>query len=185
MDKVNSYNSVSKFLHWTMAVLIMLELLVAYLLLPSKTELLKPIAKSLYFLHFNIGFTILILLVVRVIWKLMHPAPKYTSLHVLEIKFAHYGHIVLYVLLGIMVITGVLRYNIHSGDFLYLNTISIPSIISSHNMILYSVIVVIHNLCGVLLVATVSIHIAMAIKHHVIDKNEVLLRMLPKVFHKS
>ena len=186
MNKLNDYSAVAKALHWLMAILILLELGIAYLFLAADTSLLNPFQEVLYYLHFNFGFSILVLFVIRVLWRLTHKAPSYSeSFHKEEITFAHYGHLAIYFLIGIMVLTGMLRYNIHSGDFHYLGVITIPAIISSHNQTIYSIIVITHHLCGALLLAMIAIHVAMAVKHHVIDKNDIMYRMLPRFFHKN
>ncbi len=185
MNKINEYTVVAKILHWAMAILIILELSIAYLFLASETFLLSPIAKYLYFLHFNIGFTLLILFVIRVLWKLSHKTPPYSAaIDTKEINLAKWGHMIIYILIGIMVVTGILRYNIHSGAFHYLNLITIPAIIATHNQLIYSIIAITHNLCGALLMATSAAHIALAINHHIINKNDILLRMLPTILHK-
>ena len=186
MNKINDYSPIAKLLHWLMAILIILELGLAYLFLAGETLILQPVQKYIYFLHFNIGFTILVLFVIRVLWKLTHKTPQYSpDFHKEEIKFAHYGHLAIYVLIGIMVFTGMLRYSIHSGDFHYLGIITIPAITSSHNQILYSLTAITHNLCGAMLLAVIAVHIAMAVKHHIIDKSDIMYRMLPRALHKK
>lgn len=186
MSKFNDYTAVAKVLHWLMAILIMAELGIAYLFLASETAILTPFQGALYYLHFNIGFSILILFIIRVFWRLTHKTPAYSkSFHKEEINFVHYGHVALYVLIGYMVLTGILRYNIHSGDFHYFDIITIPAIIHTHNQTLYSIIAISHNLCGTLLCAMVAVHIAMAVRHHLIDKNDIMFRMLPRFFRKD
>ncbi|MCC2626191.1 MAG: cytochrome [Burkholderiales bacterium] len=185
MNTRNEYTATAKILHWLMAILIILQLLTAYLFLAFDNETLKPYAGILYFLHFNIGFSILLLFILRVCWRLTHKIPPYPpSLHPKEITIANLGHIVIYVLIGTLVLTGILRYNIHSGAFHYFNFITIPAIITTHNQILYSIIAVTHNLSGDLLLAIIAIHIAMAIRHQIIDKNNILQRMVPRALHK-
>jgi cytochrome b561 len=68
MDKLNDYSAVAKVLHWLMAILILLELGIAYLFLAADTSLLNPFQDVLYYLHFNFGFSILVFFVIRVIW---------------------------------------------------------------------------------------------------------------------
>lgn len=185
MNKTNGYSGTAKTLHWLMAILIILELFIAYLFLAFHSETLKPFSEILYYLHFNIGFSILLLFIIRVFWRLTHKTPPYAaSFHPQELTFAHYGHIAIYILIGMLVLTGLLRYNIHSGAFHYFNLVTIPPIIATHNQILYSIIAITHNLCGALLLAITAIHIAMAIRHHIIDKNDIMLRMLPRALHK-
>lgn len=184
MAKMHEYDATAKTLHWLMAILVILELFIAYLFLAFRSDFLKPFSDILYYLHFNIGFSIFLLIIIRMFWRLTHKTPAYSkSFPQQEVNFARYGHLAIYILIGMLVLTGMLRYNIHSGTFHYFNWITIPSIISTHNQILYSIISITHNLCGALLLAVIAIHIAMAVRHHIIDKNEIMLRMLPRALH--
>ncbi len=185
MNTLNDYTATAKVLHWLIAILIILQLLSAYLFLAFDNPSLKPFAEALYYLHFNIGFTILLLFIIRVCWRLTHKTPPYgSSIHPQEITIANMGHMAIYILIGILLLTGVLRYNIHSGAFHYFNLITIPAVINTHNQIIYSAIAITHNLSGDLLLAIVAIHVAMAIRHHIIDRNDILLRMVPRALHK-
>jgi len=178
----NSYTGVAKLLHWTMAILIIIELFLAYFFGSVRHGPLSGHKAAVYWLHFNIGYTILLLLVLRIIWRLFNKPPALPDdMDKIEAKFAHYGHVALYLMMITMVVTGVLRYNIHSGDFNYLNLVVIPSVTDLHGeSMIYTLIATLHNLCGALLLSTIAVHAAMAIRHHVIDKNDILLRMLPK-----
>ena len=48
MNKLNDYSAVAKALHWLMAILILLELGIAYLFLAADTSLLNPFQEVLY-----------------------------------------------------------------------------------------------------------------------------------------
>lgn len=183
MVQQNNYTAVAKLLHWVMAALIMFELLLAYLFGTVHHGPLSNLQSTVYWLHFNIGYTILFLLIIRIIWRLFNKPPALPiDMHKEEAKLAHLGHIALYVMLTIMVVTGALRYSIHTGEFYYLNMITIPTLVNIHGNENwpYTIIATTHNLCGALLVATIAVHVAMAIRHHIIDKNDILFRMLPK-----
>ena len=54
MNKINDYSPIAKLLHWLMAILIILELGLAYLFLAGETLILQPVQKYIYFLNFNI-----------------------------------------------------------------------------------------------------------------------------------
>lgn len=183
----NHYTKIAKTIHWLMAILIIFELFLAYSFGSVRHGLLQPLQETVYWLHFNIGYTILMLLILRIIWRLFNKPPELPAdMPVQEKKLAHHGHVGLYILMITMVVTGVLRYNIHTGDFKYFNILTIPSITNDHALgVLYTIIAAVHNFCGAILVATIAAHAAMAICHHIIDKNDVLLRMLPKCMSKS
>ena len=58
-----SYGKFAKFLHWTMATLILLNYILGLTLEKS----------NLYNFHKQTGLTILVLLIIRVIWRLTSP----------------------------------------------------------------------------------------------------------------
>lgn len=186
MKSVQGYTAVAKLLHWAMAVLIFIELFLAYSFGSVRHGVLEQYAGIVYWLHFNIGYTILILLVLRILWRFFHKPPALPSdISQKEARFVNSGHKILYLLMFVMVTTGMLRYNMYLGDFKYLNFINIPAVVGNNQGYAYIIVATIHNMTGALLVATIAAHVAMAIRHHIIDKNDILLRMLPKHCNKN
>lgn len=104
MIKDNSvrYGTVSRFLHWGMALLALLQLLSAgahYLLEDSAVE------KLLWPLHKPVGFCIFVLIIFRIIWALTHAAKRPRSINLLS----KLGHISLYLLLLLVPTVALIR----------------------------------------------------------------------------
>ena len=69
----DSYGSITKLFHWTMAIIILCLLVVGFLL----EDLKMPI---LYKAHKTIGFLILLLAIARLLWRFANQTPSYAEL---------------------------------------------------------------------------------------------------------
>ena len=114
---------------------------------------------------------------IRIFWRYTHPAPKLPdSMSPLMQKMAHFGHLALYFILLALPITGCLfSWSAgHPAPVLYL--FEIPRLVQD-NPELLEIVKPLHIwiswAAGLLLVG----HIAAALKHHFIDKDNVLNSM--------
>lgn len=101
-DNETRYGTVSRILHWGMALLMLIQLLsaTAHMLFDE-----TPFEELLWPTHKPIGFLLLVLIVIRICWVLMnrHHRPSSVSLS------AKLGHIALYGLLAVVPALGLLR----------------------------------------------------------------------------
>lgn len=118
------------------------------------------------------------LLVVRIFWRYTHPVPELPStMSPIMKKFAHFGHFMLYLMLIALPITGCLfSWSAgHPAPVLYL--FEIPRLVQT-NPELLAIVKPLHIYLswfpGFLIVG----HIVAALKHHFIDKDNVLLSMM-------
>ena len=129
-------------------------------------------------LHKNIATTIIFLVLIRMFWRYTHPVPKLPdTMSPLMQKLAHVGHLMLYLILLALPITGCLfSWSAgHPVPVLYL--FEIPRLVQD-NPELLAIVKPLHIylswFAGLLIVG----HAAAALKHHFIDKDNVLLSML-------
>ena len=80
------YGSVARFLHWAIAILIIVTLPCAWVMTNSGPG---PLQNFLFVTHESIGLTVLALAVLRVIWRLVEPPPPHD---VLAVEVAEMGH---------------------------------------------------------------------------------------------
>jgi cytochrome b561 len=109
------FDRLQQWLHWTMASLIIaaigLGILTAYLPAGQQPRM------GLLDVHKSLGFTIVGLLAVRIVWRLCAGAPAYRQpLDRLTRAASHAAHAALYVLMLFMPITG---YNVLLGGRLF------------------------------------------------------------------
>lgn len=171
MDKnYISYGIFAKFLHWSMATLILMNYFLGLTL--DKTEL--------YGFHKQTGLTILTLFIVRVLWRLLssYPAPV-KSLSTIECYAAKLGHLALYLFMLAIPISGVLMVNSYGYPLKFWGIFTLPSIINAQSDSTSEMLTKIHGVLANVMIAFVAVHIVAALKHHIWDKNEVLLRMIP------
>jgi cytochrome b561 len=178
------YTSVAIFLHWIMAVGI-LALLVLGL---TMTHVTLPLMRKfqLYQLHKSIGITILLAAFVRLAWRLTHrPPPLPTHMTLRERSAAEGAHVLLYVFLFGLPLTGwalvsasvlnvptLLYGHIHWPHLPFLSTLP-------HKGPVAAVLKQAHRYAAWFLIAIVLGHALAALRHHWVQRDEVLRRMLP------
>lgn len=99
----NRYTRVAILLHWAIAALIIANLVVGYLM-----EDLTGTARSTALnFHYSSGLTVLLLTVVRVVWRLTHESPPHPeSMKPWERHAASLGHFALYLVMVLMPLGG-------------------------------------------------------------------------------
>jgi cytochrome b561 len=169
------FDRVQRWLHWIMAALIFaaIALGVVSAYLPAG---LKP-RPDLLELHKSIGFTILALLVIRVIWRLIAGEPPYrTPLGRLNHLASRAGHAALYGMMLFMPISGYLYSGAGGYSLPWFGLFQWPRLvprdedISAWGKLL-------HDRGGWVIIAVVALHLAAVVWHHWIKRDEVLSRM--------
>ncbi|MDK2123210.1 cytochrome b [Parachitinimonas caeni] len=169
------YTLTARILHWLMVLLI----LGAFALALSFDDMpLSP--RKLQYINYHkwLGITVLWLVAVRLLWRLKHPAPELPAhMPKHEKMLAHLGHIGLYVLMFGVPIGGWLMSSAKGFPVVYLGLIPLPDLIGK-NEELGKLLKEGHELFAWGLLLLAAGHAAAALKHHFIDKDDVLRRML-------
>ena len=172
------YTQTAQLLHWLMAIIFIAAWLIGFYsgnFLNYEND--GSFKGDVITLHKNIATTIIFLVVVRIFWRYTHPAPELPdSMSPMMKKLAHLGHLGLYFVLLALPITGCLfSWSAgHPAPVLYL--FDIPSLVPEDPDLLAVVKplhVYISWAAGLLLAG----HILAALKHHFIDKDNVLTSM--------
>lgn len=169
----NRYGIVTIFLHWLMAILIigLLALGLYMVALPISHQKLK-----LYGWHKEYGLLALALVIFRLIWRLTNITPS-LSLPLLEKIAARSVHWAFYIFLFAMPITGWLITSAAGLPASFFGLFVLPNLISP-NEELRVLFQEIHKWLGYGLIATIVLHASAALKHHFINKDDILRRML-------
>lgn len=99
------YGKVSRFLHWTIAILFisLIPMGIFASIIPEGT----PFRLSYYVIHKSIGVTVFILVIVRIVWNFVSKRPGLDeSLVKRDRKLAHIAHSTLYFLMLAVPVTG-------------------------------------------------------------------------------
>lgn len=169
-NTLQNYGSLSKFFHWTIALLIIFMLFLGFLMVGQK----------ILTLHQLTGLTILTLATFRLIWILSNPHPRLPpDVTRFDKVLARSVQGLLYVCMFGMPLSGwamstAFGFNPHIGNF-YLPMPGIPN-----DQSLGLIIKNIHNTMALVLIGLIALHIAGALKHYFIDKDGVLESMLPR-----
>jgi cytochrome b561 len=170
------WGAISQLLHWLIVALIALQATLGLTgrLLPLGVEKLAILAR-----HKSIGITILGLAALRLLWRWLNPTPRLPSnLKPHERFLAHFTHAALYVLLFAMPFTGWIMSSARGFPVSWFNLVQLPDLVPK-NETLYGAMVTTHAALAIALTLTLAVHIAAALKHHLVLKDDVLRRMLP------
>lgn len=174
----DSYGSVTKFFHWSIAALIILMIILGFIMTSIERG---PLRSELLMIHKSTGLLLLVLIVLRICWRLVNKTPALPS-HIPRWQqiVAHASHGLLYLVLLAMPISGLI-YSTAAGyppTFYNLFLVQLPI---AKNKALATFAGDTHEVLAWTLVALISIHILAALKHHFIDKSDILKRMAPAI----
>ena len=170
------WGAVSQLLHWLIVALIAIQAALGLTgrLLPLGVEKLGVLAR-----HKSIGITILGLAALRLLWRWLNPTPGLpTNLTPHERFLARCTHAALYVLLFTMPLTGWMMSSARGFPVSWFNVYQLPDLVPK-SQTLYDAMVTTHAALAIALALTVTLHIAGALKHHFVLKDDTLRRMLP------
>lgn len=170
------FTPVAQLLHWLIAALIVTQFALAW------TAIDLPLGAhklALFARHKSFGMTVLMLAVVRLVWRWANPPPALPAgMTRLERKLARATHIAFYVLLFAMPVTGWLMSSAKNYSVSWFGLFTWPDLIAK-NETAFNALKATHDFLSDVLLAIAILHILAALKHHFWDKDEVLLRMLP------
>jgi len=178
------YNNVAKTLHWLIALLIITMLALGWTM--ENVDKGNPYRFQMFQLHKSIGITILLLSLMRLTWRLMHRAPPLPETMPAWEKFAARAtHVLFYVFMIGMPLTGWAivsssPLNLPTYLFGYIHWPDLPVLPELANKREVShVFGAIHGWGAYILAALLVLHVGAAVKHHWINRDDVLIRMLP------
>src|SRR5262245_29708686 len=97
------YSSVAIAFHWIIATLVIINLLLGFF----HEDFAKPTATALILVHMSIGLTVLVLTVLRLLWRIGHRPPPFDPvLRGWEVALARMSHWLFYALLIILPFSG-------------------------------------------------------------------------------
>ncbi|WP_038126254.1 cytochrome b [Thiomicrorhabdus sp. Milos-T2] len=171
-----NYGLVSRANHWISAVLFIG--LIAIGLYMSDLEK-SPEKFELYDLHKSLGIGLFMLMMLRLVWLKISPNPEQISNNKFEHILGHAVKGIFYLAMIMMPISGWIMSTTGGHDVSFFNLFTLPVLIGENEMI-HEIAEEIHGTAGTLMIAVILLHVAGALKHHLVYKDATLLRMLGK-----
>ena len=151
---VKHYTGTAKVLHWLMAILLFgLLALGSYMQdLPLSPEKLQ-----FYSWHKWAGVSAFLLVLLRLLWRITHRPPALPETMPKLLQFAaHAGHLALYGLMLAIPLSGWLMSSAKGFQTVWFGVLPIPDLLDKNK------------------------ELGAALKHHFIDKDDILIRILPR-----
>ncbi|MEO8384462.1 MAG: cytochrome b [Betaproteobacteria bacterium] len=174
--KVTRYTGVAIALHWLIGLMILVSLGVGLYMADLS---LSPTKLRLYSWHKWAGVTIFSLVLIRCVWRITHPAPSLPeAMPQWQRVVAESTHYALYALMIVIPLSGWLMSSAKGFQTVYFGVLPIPDLLDK-NKELGETLTQVHSYLNYLMIAIIGAHIGAALKHHFIDKDDILRRMLP------
>lgn len=169
------YHLVSIALHWLLALMILGSLGVGLYMtgLPFSPARLK-----LYNWHKWAGMTILALSAVRLLWRLARQRPADLPMPAWQRRAAHGTHAALYALFFAVPLAGWAYSSAAGIPVVVYGVLPLPDWVAPDRE-LSETLKPLHHWLAYTLAAAIGLHVAAALKHHFIDRDGLLQRMLP------
>jgi cytochrome b561 len=170
------WGAVAQLLHWLIVALIIVQFSLALYAdtLPLGSRKVGVLAN-----HKSFGITILTLAIIRLAWRWLNPTPPLpATLKPYERRLARLTHALLYALLFLMPLSGWTMSSARGFPVSWFGFMQLPDLVPK-NQTLYHALVTTHGTLAVLLLLVVTLHVAAALKHHFVLRDNVLRRMLP------
>ena len=173
------YSGPARGLHWLMALLILLTIPAGLIMVQPGLD--RSFQNGLFIYHKNVGVLLILLIIVRLVWRLRNPPPaKPPSLAPLQARIAEFTHIAIYGLLFLVPIAGYVRVKAGGFPIESLDALNVPSLVPRSEA-LAEMAKTVHYGSGLLLMALIALHIGAGLFHGIVKQDGVFSRMWPPI----
>ena len=170
------YTKTAVTLHWLIALLIFTTFPLALYMADLH---LSPLKLRLYNYHKWIGIIVLALALVRLYWRTTNRPPAMpVTMKKWENVAAHAMHHTLYLLILVIPVTGWLMSSAKGFQVVLFGVLPLPDLVGK-NKELGDLLKEVHETLNYLMIGLVVAHVAAALKHHFVERDDILTRMVP------
>jgi len=174
-ERNERYSLVARSIHW-LTVLLVLTMVPAGLVMIRISG--GPLQNQLFDYHRSVGVVLMILTVIRLVYRLTHPpAPLPDEIPVWQQLAAKATHVFLYLFLLVNPFIGWVATSAYGAAISVFGLFTMPAIVAKDRALADQLFEV-HLVLGLLFTAAVLLHIAAALYHGIIRRDGVLSRML-------
>lgn len=177
----SGYNCLAKGFHWLSALIVLGLVPLGFYM--SSIEF-SPLMTDLYAWHKSFGTLLLFIVAFRILWRFSKGVPAPLESHaVWEVWLAKFVHVLLYLGLIGMPVSGWLMTSYGQFPHAFFG-FNIPPI-TPKDQDMYRLMRELHGIFAYCLIAAICLHVAGAFKHHLMDRDSTLTRILPKSMPRS
>ncbi|WP_430434371.1 cytochrome b [Methyloversatilis sp.] len=170
------YTRTAMSLHWLIALMLfgMFGFGLYMVELPLSPQKLK-----FYSYHKWAGVTVFLLVIARLAWRITHRPPALPAdMPAWQVTAAKAGHHLLYLLMVIVPLSGWLMSSAKGFQTVWFGVLPLPDLLAKDEA-LGEALLLTHRLLNWFFMLVVAGHVLAALKHHFIDRDGLLSRMLP------
>ena len=165
------YSAVARWLHWTMALLIIANLIGGLFHDQLGAATIMP-------LHKATGILILVLAVIRILWRMVMPAPHLPAgMQMWERATASFIQSLMYALMVLIPLSGWIMSSASPNIISFYGLFEVPKFHVVRGTPMANISHEAHGLMAYALLLLAALHIAAAIRHHFVLKDGLLQRM--------
>ena len=173
---VAGYDPVARITHWLTVLLVVAQFIVGWTM-PDIHKGTQPVGLIAW--HLVLGSTLLVVVVLRLLWRLTHrPPPPPPDLPLWQQRTAAVTHAALYGLLLLVPITGWASASARVWVVRAFGLLPLPQILAAHARIGFRLGDVHGGILAWALLGVASLHILAALYHRFLARDTVLSRML-------
>ena len=173
-----SYSRGAIWLHWTIGLLVILNIALVFV----SEGISEPYGRTVMGLHKAIGITVLFLSIARLGWRITHrPPPMPATVAMWEKGLAHLVHWLFYALIILIPLSGWLwmSSSLTPRPISFFGLFDVPFLPVSASKARGDFLHEAHEIMGLAMIGLIVLHVAGALKHHVLEGNAFLGRMIP------
>ncbi len=175
---MNEYRaSITRFFHWSSAVIILALLITGFYMTYNEYF------STLYYQHKSFGVIVAALILVRLIWRFKFPWQS-SAIGTPNEKLVSGVHKVIVLMMVVMPISGLMLsgfggYSLHLFDWVIVpKNFNEAGDIVAYNSVFYEIGTMLHEIVGYTLSFFILLHTLASFKHHFVEKDNTLKRML-------
>ena len=169
------YGPIAKILHWLVVALLLVQYAIGWLM-PDIHRGMKPGAPMTF--HISVGITLLVLIVLRLVWRLTHPVAPESLLPPWQRPSSEAVHWLLYVLVLATTMTGWLFASFRGWGVPFFYLFPMP-MLAADDAAAGKAIDGLHQAMQWALLVFIVVHVAAALAHRFVYRDRIMQRMLP------